>query len=211
MILNIYIGTVLFALIPYALDRTITSIRLKKDKYKILSNKEDNRKEIAEFLVDMTLDFIPVINLFNGISHIRKLINNKLNYNIYKAQSLIDNKVIVNNKELSEEERFNEIDKTNIDLIDDFELTQEEKEKLKKAIDVIALLAYFKNNNYYVDDKVKDMSINDAYDYLSQLKEEYESKKELTRREKIELLKSEREEIINNINEKENKKILKKK
>ncbi len=223
---KIYLGTVLFGMIPYALERTIFEIRLKKEGYKIVSDRGFIH-EIIIAVLDMIPFFIPVINIFKGFKYIRRVIKNKYYYNLYKGKLLIDDEIgKINNNEIDGEEYNSEMDKICNVLIDGLEVSEEERQDLRKALEASEIIDYLKENNCEIN-ITQDMELDEMYDYLINLKEDFDSKKEneqnvktelnksksfdeMTNEEKISYLRREKEDALSNTKEEEMKLKMKK-
>ena len=172
-----------------------------------------------EILDKLISSMIPIYNIVKGTKYIFELINVKAEYSNYKLGLLVKEKIYKDYN--SKEEQFKDMFYTFGDMLG---MDENDKKQFDKMIQIASLYEYACDNNFEICDNFDNMSIDNKYNYLKDVKEKIELNKreniedknkskcydEMDTKEKIEYLKSEKNDIINMGEDKEKELIRKK-
>lgn len=218
-ILQIYLISVIYGFMPYLIERTLYQHKISKEGYKY--NKINNSfiDDFMEILDELISSMIPIYNIVKGTKYIFELINVKTEYSNYKLGLLVKEKIYKDYN--SKEEQFKDMFYTFGDMLG---MDENDKKQFDKMIQIASLYEYACDNNFEICDNFDNMSIDNKYNYLKDAKEKIELNKreniedknkskcydEMDTKEKIEYLKSEKNDIINMGEDKEKELIRKK-
>ena len=197
----IYLLTVLFSFTPNLIKKTIFQIKLSKEGYNYIKNNNPFIDDIKDLLTDIICSLIPIYNIKDGIYNILDLIFIKYSYSIYKIELVLTNKIYLN-----EESDFYEFKRVILSFLDILELNIDNKLKFDKITELLSLYENAIKNNCNILDDFYKMNIDEKYDYLENnnaLKNRSKSYDEMSTKEKIDYLRSKKDDILNNSEDKE--------
>ena len=223
MLLNIYLSSVLFSLLPKAIIRTINDIKLKRDGLYLKKYKGAFKDELISFSSEFIPSIIPGLNIISGFKSIRELIFIKYTYMLYKTRLILSDQVCYKNRDLTEDDVYEEFKNIQDNVLEGLDVDPEIDDILIKTEEINNLIFYLHKNHVSIDKDLSEMSDDQVLYYLRSLKETFEHEnsptieketteeiKGETTEEKIQRLRKEKEDIINYTKDESEKKLIKK-
>ncbi len=189
MLLKIYLLTVIISLLPKGINLTLNDIRLRKDGLYLKKDKGSFKDDLTDIFAMIISSILPILNLISGYRAYKNIFLNKYNYLLYKTDLLLHDKVRYKDRELTEQDVYNEFRNIQYAAVEDLDESHIDAfTEMEYAEKISEIVYYLKKHNIKITDDFEGMSTFEIYSYLNEIKENYEKsiqQKEISTDEKV--------------------------
>ena len=204
----IYFISVIFSYVIQFIERYAIVNKLYKDEYHYNDKVRSRAEELATSLAAIIKSLIPIYNILESLKSIYRLIHFKKDYAYYKMSRLASDDISKDNEQ-DDEEKLIELLSTFADILG---ADDESKAKIIGSVELANMYQYITDNGFDVDNEFYELNYDKKKEYLENLISKIDSEKnnglnkskkyvEMTREEKLNYLRREKEDILNSDND----------